>query len=113
MTFTQAEREKMAALFARATQIRLHIPPKPDYGEMFYDHLIFVPSELAQVVAMIRGEAALLREALEPLARIGLWRDLYPDATEDFPTDRRLKGLINPDDVRRARALLGTLPAAQ
>ncbi len=67
MTFTQAEREKMAALFARATQIRLHIPPHPDYGEMFHDHVIHVPSELAQVVAMIRGEKASEPAPVSPL----------------------------------------------
>ena len=58
MSFTQAEREAKAKLFASASQIRLTIIPNPDYGEMYHDHVISVPTELAKVVAMIRGEIA-------------------------------------------------------
>lgn len=52
-----------------------------------------------------------MREALEPLAKISLWRDKYPDATADFLTARELQGYLKVEDVRRARAALASQPS--
>lgn len=51
-----------------------------------------------------RNQLGKAQEALSPFAAISLWRDLYPDAKDDFPSDRRMQGMINPDHVRAARA---------
>lgn len=48
----------------------------------------------------------LLREALQPLAKIPLWRDSYPDAKSDELTAQQMGGFINAEDVRRAHAAL-------
>lgn len=48
-------------------------------------------------------EIERLRAALEPFAKISLWRDQYPDAKNDELTTRQLKGYIRIADVRAAR----------
>jgi hypothetical protein len=53
-----------------------------------------------------------LKKALQPLAKIGLWRDLYPDAKNDTLMDRRLVGIVSVADVRAARAVLQPKGAA-
>lgn len=54
-------------------------------------------------IADLEARLAKYQEALEPLARISLWRDAYPDATHDGLTDNRLP--FTATEVRRARAL--------
>jgi hypothetical protein len=49
--------------------------------------------------------ADAVREALEPLAKIKLWSDTYPDAKRDFLLDRR-RDSVTVADVLRARAVL-------
>lgn len=44
-----------------------------------------------------------LRAALKPIAKIHLWRDVYPDGP-DIVTDDKLT-FVTPDQVREARAL--------
>ncbi len=51
---TQAAREAMAKRFERADMGRLHFPPKPDYGEMHHEDILY-DHELKVIAAIIRG----------------------------------------------------------
>ncbi len=70
--------------------------------------------DLRKLSAALTSAPADVRAALEPFAKISLWRDTYPDAKDDTLTARQLEGYINVEDVRRARSVLAsTIPDDQ
>lgn len=73
------------------------------------DDLPHYEAAAKDVLALSSASTLRGRDALEPLARIGLWQDQYPDGP-DFITDTRLQGYFTPDEVRAARAVLESPP---
>lgn len=57
--------------------------------------------ELVAMIVSQHAKIAELKAALEPIAKIALWRDTYPDGP-DIVTDYKLT-FVTPDQVRTAR----------
>ncbi len=57
----------------------------------------------------LSAENAELRELVKPIALVPLWRDTYHDGPDVIIG--REAGYFNPDQVRKARAILAKEPA--
>lgn len=63
--------------------------------------------KLAAALRQDRKRIERLKAALQPLAKLPLWRDKYNNGTDDLNTGGAVKFYFTVDDVRKARAALG------
>jgi hypothetical protein len=67
-----------------------------------------VDKRIIEAIEDLRQQRDALLQALQPLAKISLWRDQYPDAKKDHLTgeNHRLAWAITVEDVCKARAAI-------